>query len=167
MATSASTRKLLLIVHVVSSVGWLGAVAAFLALAVRGLTSADAEQVRACYLGAATVGWCVIVPASAASLVSGVIQALATEWGLVRHYWVFIKLVLNTLACTVLALHMAPIDRVATAVTEMPLGAGLHAVRVQLVVDAAAAIVLLLVATVLSIAKPRGLIRYGRAVRSA
>jgi hypothetical protein len=43
-------RKFALTAHVTSSVGWLGAVAGFLALAVAGLTSQDAQMVRAAYL---------------------------------------------------------------------------------------------------------------------
>ena len=50
MAMAPSLRKFALTVHVTSSVGWLGAVAAFLALAVAGLTSRDAQTVRATYL---------------------------------------------------------------------------------------------------------------------
>jgi hypothetical protein len=41
-----SIRKLLLTAHITLSVGWFGAVAAFLALAIVGLTSRDAEMVR-------------------------------------------------------------------------------------------------------------------------
>ena len=42
--------KLVLTARVTSSVGYLGAVAGFLALAVAGLTSQDAQMVRAAYL---------------------------------------------------------------------------------------------------------------------
>jgi hypothetical protein len=130
-------RKLLLTVHVVVSVGWLGAVAAFLALAIGGTTSA---------MG--IVGWYVIVPASIASVVSGVVQGLATPWGLFRHYWVLIKLVMSVLASTLLVVHMMHLQHAGS----------------RIIVDAAAALVVLLVATVLSIYKPRGLTRYGRRV---
>jgi hypothetical protein len=43
-------RKFALTAHVTFSVGWLGAVAAFLALAIAGLTSPDAQMVQAAYL---------------------------------------------------------------------------------------------------------------------
>ena len=51
MTMTASLRKFALTAHVTCSVGWLGAVAGFLALAVTGLTSPDAQMVRAAYLG--------------------------------------------------------------------------------------------------------------------
>ena len=43
-------RKFALTMHVTSSVGWLGAVAAFLALSIAGLTSGNDETMRAAYL---------------------------------------------------------------------------------------------------------------------
>ncbi|MDQ3220976.1 MAG: hypothetical protein M3Q26_09590, partial [Acidobacteriota bacterium] len=42
--------KFALTAHITSSVGWLGAVVGFLALAIAGLTSDDAQTVRASYL---------------------------------------------------------------------------------------------------------------------
>ena len=46
MAMAPRLRKFALTAHVTSSVGWLGAVAGFLALAIPGLASQDAETVR-------------------------------------------------------------------------------------------------------------------------
>lgn len=155
-------RKFFLTLHVTCSVGWLGAVVAFLALAWAGLASPDPATVRASYLGANTVTWWVIVPASVASLVTGVVQALGTPWGLVRHYWVLAKLILNLFASGLLLLHTQPIGGVAQAAAEMTLGAGdLRSVRIQLLGDAVAAILVLLAATALSVYKPRGVTRYG------
>jgi hypothetical protein len=45
-----SLRKLVLTAHITFSVGWIGAVAAFLALAIAGLTSHDVQMVRAASL---------------------------------------------------------------------------------------------------------------------
>ena len=64
-------RKFALTAHVTSSVGWLGAVAGFLAPAVAGLTSQDAQMVRAAYLAMDLTTWFVIVPLSLASLLTG------------------------------------------------------------------------------------------------
>jgi hypothetical protein len=162
-----ATRKLALTVHVVTSVGWLGAVAAFLALAVAGLTSSDPQRVRAVYLAMELLGWFVIVPASWASLLSGLIQSLGTEWGLFRHHWIVIKLVLNVLAGGVLLLHMGPIGEAARAAAgPAPSIADLHGARVQLVGDAIAALAVLAVATALSVIKPRGVTRYGASQRA-
>ena len=61
-------RKFALTAHVSCSVGWLGAVAAFLALAVIGLTSQDAQTVRGAYLVMEEAAWLVLVPLAFASL---------------------------------------------------------------------------------------------------
>src|SRR5713226_5007653 len=88
-------RKLALTTHITLSVGWLGAVAGFLVLSIAGLTSQDAEVVRGAYLAMNLIGLFVIVPMSLAALATGVVQALATEWGLLRHYWVLVKFLLT------------------------------------------------------------------------
>ena len=156
-------RKLALTAHVTSSVGWLGAVAGFLALAVSGLTSQDAQMVRAAYLAMELTGWLVIVPLSLASLLTGLVQALGTVWGLFRHYWVVAKLLITVLATIVLLVHMQPIGHIADAVARATLAGGeLRGLRIQLVVDAGAALAVLLVATALSVYKPRGMTRYGQ-----
>src|SRR5919202_2449549 len=99
-------RKLALTVQVVSSVGWLGAVAASLALATAGLAGEDAQVVRAAYLAMNSIGEGVLVPLALTSLLSGVVQALGTKWGLFRHYWVLMKFLINVFASAVLVLYM-------------------------------------------------------------
>jgi hypothetical protein len=155
-------RKLVLTSHVASSVGWLGAVASFLALAVAGLTSRDAQVVRAAYLAMEMTAWFVIVPLSFASPLTGIIQSLGTTWGLFRHYWVLIKFLI-TIPCTlVLLLHIQPIGRLGRVAAETVLSSGdLTRLRIQLVADAGAALLVLLVATTLSVYKPQGMTRYG------
>jgi hypothetical protein len=127
-------RKLMLTVHITSSVGWVGAVASFLALAVVGLTSQDIQAVRAVYPAMELIAWFVIVPLSFASPLSGIVQSLGTTWGLFRHYWVLIKF-LMTIPCTlVLLLHMQPISRLGRLAAETTLSSGdLSRPRVQLV----------------------------------
>ncbi|MBW5480564.1 hypothetical protein [Streptomyces bambusae] len=156
-------RKLTLTAHVTSSLGWLGAVAAFLALALAGLTSAESQTVRGAYVAMELVGWWVIVPFSVASLVTGVVQSLGTVYGLVRHYWVIAKLLITVVATLLLLVHMQPVGHLADAAARAALAAGeLEGMRVQLIADAAAALAVLLVAAGLSVFKPRGVTRYGR-----
>ena len=47
MTMTPGLRRFVLTAHVASSVGWLGAVVAYLALAVAALTNQDAQTVRA------------------------------------------------------------------------------------------------------------------------
>src|SRR6266851_4438743 len=91
-------RKLSLTAHITFSVGWLGAVAGFLALSVAGLTSRDAEVVRGAYVAMDLTGRFVIVPMSLAALATGLVHALRTEWGVFRYYWVLLKLGMTMVA---------------------------------------------------------------------
>ena len=159
---SPGLRKLALMAHVTCSVGWLGAVAGFLALAIVGLASPELLVVRSAYVAMNLIGWYVIVPLCFASLVTGLIQALGTPWGLFRHYWVVAKFLIAIAATIVLLMHMQPIGDLGRAAADQSLGlSDFRDVRIQLIADAAAALLVLLVATTLSIYKPRGLTRYG------
>lgn len=99
-------RKFALTAHITSSVGWLGAVVAYLALATAGLISHDVLIVRAAYLSMELIGWFIIVPFSFAALLSGLVQSLGTQWGLFRYYWILVKFLLTIGATTVLLGHM-------------------------------------------------------------
>ncbi|MBT2440531.1 hypothetical protein J7E93_10485 [Streptomyces sp. ISL-36] len=163
-----AVRKSLLTAHVTFSLGWLGAIAAFLALAVTGLSTAERETARAAYVAMNVVGWAAIVPLGAATLVSGVVQSLGTVWGLFRHYWVIAKLLITVLALVLLLVHMQPVGHLADAAARAALEGGeLQGLRFQLVADAGAAIVVLLTAAGLSVFKPRGITRYGLRRRRA
>lgn len=160
-------RKLALTSHVTMSVGWLGAVATFLVLAITGLTSTNEMTVRSAYLAMQITGWFIIVPLCLASFPTGLIISLGTPWGLFRHYWVVAKLVISVIATVLLLVHMQPVGHMARAVAETSLREGeLAGLRMQLVADAIAASVALLAATAISIYKPWGLTPYGaRALR--
>jgi hypothetical protein len=164
MALSLRLRKLALTAHVTASVGWLGAVLAFVALSLTGLTSQDPQTVQCAYLVMELTGWVVLVPLSLASLLTGLVCSLGSSWGLVRHYWVLFKLLINVVATIVLLLYMQTLDYLgdvagATTLSSGELG-GLRSPSPTL--HAAAALLLLLVATTLAIYKPRGMTRYGQ-----
>jgi len=168
MTMTPRVSKIALTAHVTSSVGWLGAVAAFLALAIAGLASKNDQMVRAAYLTMELVGWCVIAPLSVASLLTGLVQSLGTSWGLFRHYWIVAKLSITVFASVLLLLHMQVASRMASLVSGTTLAAtDFHGMRIQLVADAVAAIVVLLVATALSLFKPQGLTPFGRKQQSS
>lgn len=158
MQMSPSVRKFALALHVTSSVGWLGAVAAFFALTVVGLRASGASTMQAAYLSMNIVGEFVIVPFGVAALITGIVQSLATPWGLFKHYWVLAKFVLTIVAVALLLLHQflavaVVAERVRDAGVALP---EVGALGRQLVGDAAGALALLVTTTVLSIYKPWG-----------
>ncbi len=163
MTMAPRVRKLSLTAHVVASVGWLGAVACSLALAVAAVTSQDPKLVRGAYLSLESIGWSVLVPLSIASLLTGLVQSLGTTWGLLRHYWVLAKLLINVGAGIVLLMYMQTLGYLAdVAAQTTSAGADIDALRSpSAMVQGAAALALLLVAATLSVYKPRGMTRYG------
>lgn len=156
-------RKLALTAHVTLSVGWLGAVAAYLAPAIVGLTSSDVEVVRGCHIAMAVMGWFVIVPLAFGALATGLIHSLFTEWGLIRHYWIATKLALAIIGAAILVMHMrGSVGRLAGLTPEALAAASSDQLKVHLVVHAAGGLLILLVATTLSIFKPWGKTPYGK-----
>ncbi len=163
MTMAPDLRKLALTAHVTSSVGWLGAVATFLALGVAGLSSQDPQTVRAVYLVMEPIGWVVLVPLSLASLLTGLVQSLGTNWGLFRHYWILAKLLMNVFAVIVLLMYMQTLGYLADVAAATSAGADLSGLRSPSpLFHAGVALLLLVVATVLSVYKPRGMTRYGQ-----
>lgn len=157
-----SVRKAALTAHITSSVGWLGSVAAFLALAIAGLTTQDDQTVRAVYLAMEVLGWAVIVPLAVASFVTGLVQSLGTAWGLFRHYWILAKLTFTVVATAILLLYERTLGYLADAAAGPDIDAPASAVpSASPVLHSGAALVVLLVAAALSVYKPRGLTRYG------
>jgi len=161
MIMTPRLRKFALTAHVTASVGWLGAVAGFLALAVAGLISKDAQTVRGSYLAMELTVRFVIVPLSLASLLTGLVQSLGSKWGLFRHYWILVKLLINVFANIILLIY---INILAGVVAEITLSRGdLGRLRAPSpLLHAGASLLLLLVATALGVYKPRGLTPYGR-----
>jgi hypothetical protein len=156
---SPALRKFVLIVHLTSSLGWVGAVFAYIALGVTAATRQDAETVRGAWMAMELTGWYVIVPLALAALLTGLVISVGTPWGLFWHYWVSISLVLTILATVILLLRMpsvsatAAMARMADEAHVRQLGGDLgHAVGGLLV---------LLMVTVLNVYKPQGLTPYG------
>ncbi len=155
-------RRFVLTAHITFAVGWLGAVATFLALAIVGLTTPDAQRVRAVYLALGLIARLVIVPLSFAPLVTGPILSLGTPWGLFRHYWILAKLLINSLSTLILLIHLQPITLLVDAAAQATVfSADLHSLQVEMVVASASALLALLVATALAVYKPRGMTPYG------
>ncbi len=160
MIMPPSLRKFVLTTHVISSVGWIGAILVFFALAVIGLTSEDAQTVRGTYLVMEPAAWFVLLPLAFASLLTGIVQSLGTPWGLFRHYWVLFKLLITVIATIILLVYMATFSFLADIAADP--NANLGVVRnASPVIHAVLALLVLLVASVLAMYKPRGMTPYG------
>ncbi|MEV4416805.1 DUF2269 family protein [Catellatospora sp. NPDC049609] len=148
-----NARRLLLTIHVVTSVGWLGVAYALLVMALTAQSSGDAATRLATYSLMLSFDTAAMLPLGLAALVTGVILGLGTHWGLLRHWWVAVKLVLNiaVLVVPMLTRHPALVDAVDAA------RAGTLTEPAMQVMDGSiASVIVLTTATVLSVYKPWG-----------
>jgi hypothetical protein len=158
MTLGPRLRKVVLTVHVLTSVGWIGACAAYLTLTVAAMTSDSNDTVRAAFVSMEIV-YFALVPLAAVALLTGLIQAVGTNWGLFRHYWVLTKLVLTCVAITVMVLNLDNVSSHADHVSHRSAeyGAAAHQFR-----HAAGGLTILGLTAILGLYKPRALTRYGR-----
>jgi hypothetical protein len=162
MTFSPLIRKLTLTTHITFSIGWFGAVVAFLGIAIVGLMSQQAAVVRSAYIILELTGWFVIVPFCLASLLTGVLESIGTPWGFFRYYWIVVKLFLTVAATILLLVHMQPISNFAKVAEASNLSdTDFRGLRIQFVADAGAALLVLLGITTISVYKPWGRTQYG------
>ena len=159
MTMGRGLRKAVLSAHLTVSVGWIGAVVAYLGLGATAINTSNVQTIRSAWVAMEVIGWFVIVPLAIASLMSGLVMALGTSWGLFRHYWVAISFVLTLISTAVLILHMPTVSSTVDVALRSE-GAALEALGGDLF-HPAIGLVILLVVQVLNLYKPQGLTRYG------
>ena len=167
MTMSPSLRRAALALHLITSVGWIGAAAGYLALGVSAATSEEPLTIRAAWIGMEVIAWNALVPLGGLALLTGLMMSLGTSWGLVRHYWVVFKLVITLVATAVLVAYTGTLDQFADIATDDPFtGRHLGLLRSpSIVVHSAGALLLLVAATLLAIYKPIGMTRRGHRFR--
>jgi len=156
---SRRLRKIALAVHLTVSIGWVGAVLAYLGLGVASVNSERESTIRGAWISMELIGWWIIVPLALASLLTGVVMALGTKWGLARYYWVLISFGLTTFATSILLLHMPDVSTMADQ-ARAARGSELQGFGGDLF-HAGVGLTILLAVLALNIAKPPGLTRYG------
>jgi hypothetical protein len=139
-------RKVALTAHVLMSVGWFGIAVVVLVGAVAAMTTGDASLTRALHRFLELAPW-VSIPAGVLAAATGVVLSLGTRYGLVRFWWVVIKIAITV---AVVVTDAVVIERMAqqavvTGSSPGPLRDG-----------AIAHVVVLVLATVLSVFKPFG-----------
>lgn len=112
-----AVRKLVLGVHLATSIGWLGAVVAYVVLDLV-VAGRDAQMVRAAWVGMGLITERAIVPFAVASLLTGIAMGAGTRWGLLRHWWLLVSLLLTALAVAVLLSETRVIAQAAAIATD-------------------------------------------------
>lgn len=161
MTMPPSIRKLALATHLSASVGWIGAVAAYLALDLTVAASQDPQLVRAAWLAMGLIVSAVIVPLALASLVTGLVMSLGTKWGLFRHWWVQISLLLTIVATLVLLSESGVVSHLAVVAADPTTSDEQLLALPPTLVHSVGGLVVLLLVQVLNVYKPQGLTPYG------
>jgi hypothetical protein len=160
MTLAPGLRRFTFTTHVTASVGWVGAVLVFMALAAIALSSPDERTVRGAYLVMAPAAWFILVPLAHASLISGILLSLGTPWGLIQHYWVVLKLGITVFCTVILMIYMGTFRQMAGVAADPVVELGLVRNPSPLV-HAILALILLLLAIWLAVYKPFGMTPYG------
>jgi hypothetical protein len=112
-----TTRKWLLLLHIVASVGWLGINVGNLTLAVTGLTTDDPAVQHAALSAIYLIGGPLLIPVSLLAYASGIVLGYYSKWGVFRYRWVLVKFVLTTIAVVLVPLSLLPGLRELSALT--------------------------------------------------
>jgi hypothetical protein len=161
MTMRPALRKFALATHLICSVGWIGAVLAYLALDVAVATSRDPALVRAAWIGMGQVASWAIVPLALASLLTGLVMALGTKWGLIRHWWVLISFLLTVVATLVLLSEWRVISGSAAIAADGTTSNEQLLALPTTLPHSVGGLTVLLVIQVLNVYKPQGMTRYG------
>ncbi|SEG98379.1 hypothetical protein SAMN05444920_111303 [Nonomuraea solani] len=150
-------RKAVLVIHVIASVALLGEVWGLVVLNTAAALTKDLELAHAAYRLMPLLVFAGGIPLSVTALITGITLGLTGHWGLFRHYWVTVKLVLLVAVICAGMLLFDPEGM--AAVTEGGRAAGATRQWSQVAVPGAQ-IVALMTATALSVFKPRGKLRW-------
>lgn len=82
----------------------------------------------------------IIVPFCLATRLAGLILSLGTQWGLFRHYWIIVKLLITVLSTIGLLVHMRPIRYLAGEAGKLAVSGDDLRYQIQLVVTSSAAL---------------------------
>ncbi len=156
-----ATRKAVLALHIATSVGWMGAVAAFIVLDLATVMRDDVSLLRSAYIAMDLITTWAIVPLAGLAFLTGIVVSLGTKWGLFRHYWVVLSLILTAAATIVLLVQLPLIaHRAEMAADPDAADADIQALG-NLLLHSIGGVIVLAVIMVLNIYKPRGMTPYG------
>jgi hypothetical protein len=144
---SRSLRRTLLTVHIIASVGLLGDTAAVLLINVRAAATDDPALAAASYDLLATFSAVFGIPLSMAALLTGIAMGMGTKWGVLRHGWTTVKLLAIVSVLLVGAFVIGP------GTETMRTGGG--GAETRLIAASAYDVLVLTLATTLSVFKPR------------
>jgi uncharacterized membrane protein len=157
------TRRAILITHIASAGGWLGIDVAMAVVIFTAMATGDPATRAFCLQALELISVWPLLITGLVCLASGVVLGIGSKWGLVRYWWVAIKLVLNLVLTALVLVALRPeVTRQADAARRLVAGETIDFDLTNLVFPPTVSPTLLLVAMVLSVVKPWGAIRAGR-----
>jgi hypothetical protein len=97
-----------LVLHVVMGIGWMGVDIALFVLLMTARTTDDARLVVSGFNAIRLIVPVAVPPLSLGILATGLTLGLGTRWGLVRYWWVLVKLVLAVVMTVLVYVSLVP-----------------------------------------------------------
>ena len=155
----ARTRKGVLVMHIVSAGAWIG-IDVVMGVVVFSALLADDDTRALCYRALELFAVWPLLAAGLVCLASGVVLGLATKYGLVRYWWVAIKLALNIVLTALVPIALRPeVIRAAEQGWRFAAGEPASLAVGNLIFPPIVSPTALLIAVVLAVFKPWGRIR--------
>jgi len=156
-------RKVALIAHIVAAGAWIGIDVVLGVLVFTALLTSDTGTEALCYQALELFAVWPLIITGLATLVTGIILGLGTRYGLIKWWWVFVKLVMNVILVVLVVFLLRPgiadaADYGSALADGQRLDLDVSGLPFPPIVSGAA----LLVATVLSVVKPWGRLRKDR-----
>lgn len=163
MTLSSSYRKLVLTLHMITTMGWLGSAAAYIPIAANVLTNQDTSFVQSAIQIMVLIANFIVVPMAFVSLLTGIALSLGSRWGLFRHYWILFKLVLTVIALFMLVAYTQALGQMAAIAVQRTLSSNDISILKDPIhlLHSSGGLFVVLLATVMSVYKPKGMTKYG------
>lgn len=161
-ALRGPTRKLVLLLHIATAGTWLGIDIVLGILVLTALLSGDSLGAAS---AVASTGYFATWPLAVTGLLcllTGVLLGLGSKYGLVRYWWVAVKLVINVVLVTLVLFLLIPSLGPLSADARDSLGTGVFSeVPFDMAFPPIVSTTAVLLATTLSVFKPWGRVRSG------
>jgi len=163
---SRGLRRTTLVLHIVAAGAWIGIDVIVAVLVLAGWSSGAVAVRSLAYQALATFVVWPMLTAGLVCLATGLVLGLGSKWGLVRYWWVAVKLALNLVLCTLIVLVLQPgMDEVAGYGQDLLTGSPDPGPVSTLFFPPAVSLTALALATVLGVFKPWGRIGPRRSSR--
>lgn len=161
-----SWRRATLVLHVISAGAWIGIDVIVAVLVLTGWFGAEVNVRSLAYRALAEFVVRPMLGSGLACLATGVVLGVGTAWGLVRYWWVVVKLALNLALCILIVVLLVPgMDAVGAYGEHLLTGTPSSTQVERLFFPPAVSLSVLTFATVLAVCKPWGRLRRSTARR--